>query len=157
MTEAIRQGDVPGVQLRCRRALSLPPEEAWRWLVEPARLARWLADDARVEPGPAGPLGALALGGAGADGKAWRERGTTVDVLPPRRWTLAFERLDAGWGAATRLVLEIRPQPGGAELDVLQSGFQRLPLSICLTVWEAYRVRWRTALARLAEATSTPG
>jgi uncharacterized protein YndB with AHSA1/START domain len=147
MTEAIRQGDIPGVQLRCRQALPLAPDETWLWLVEPARLARWLADEAEVEPGP---RGSLALAGAGGA----RERGTTIEYAPPRRWVFAFERLDAGWGAATRLALEVHPRTGGSELDVLQSGFQRLPLSIGLTVWESYRARWRSALARLAAATA---
>ena len=34
---------------------------------------------------------------------------------------------------------------------MLQQGFEHLPLSRCLTIWEAYRRRWREALARLAE------
>ncbi len=150
MTEAIRQGDIPGVQLRCRQSLDLSPDEAWRWLAEPALLARWLADEAAVEPGPGGSL-ALASAGEGA-GAPYRERGTTIELLPPRRWVLAFERLDAGWGASTRLALELHPREGGTELDVLQSGFQRLPLSLCLTAWERYRSRWRAALRRLAAA-----
>ncbi len=155
MTEAIREGDIPGVQLRCRQALALPPEEAWLWLIEPARLARWLADEAAVEPGPRGSLRLTGDGsGEAGQGAAVRERGTTVEYAPPRRWVLAFERLDAGWSAATRLALEIHPHAAGAELDVLQSGFQRLPLSLCLTVWESYRARWRAALRRLAEATA---
>jgi uncharacterized protein YndB with AHSA1/START domain len=157
MTEAIREGDIPGVQLRCRQALALPPEEAWLWLIEPARLARWLADEAEVEPGPRGSLRLIGDGsGSGEAGRAAaavRERGTTVEYAPPRRWVLAFERLDAGWTAATRLALAIHPHAAGAELDVLQGGFQRLPLSLCLTVWEGYRARWRAALRRLAAAT----
>lgn len=151
MTEAIREGDIPGVQLRRRQALALPPEEAWRWLVEPALLARWLADEAEVE---LGVRGGLRL--AGQDGgAARRERGTTVEYAPPRLWVLAFERLDAGWGAATRLALAVHPHAEGAEVDVLQEGFQRLPMSLCLTAWERYRRRWREALERLA-AESAP-
>src|SRR6185295_6872662 len=147
--EAIREGDIPGVQLRRRQRLALTREEAWRWLVEPARLALWLAEEAeideaglllrgespRVDP-PAGP---------------WRERGRTVEMIPPEVWVLAFERLDAGWSASTRLTLRLHSTPVGCEIDVLQQGFQRLPLSVGLTVWESYRLRWRTALARLAE------
>jgi uncharacterized protein YndB with AHSA1/START domain len=147
--EAIREGDIPGVQLRRRQGLTLPREEAWVWLTEPAKLARWLADEAemeenslllrgnssRVDP-PAGP---------------WRERGRTVEINPPEIWVLAFERLDAGWPAATRLTFRLHTAPGGCEIDVLQEGFQRLPLSAGLTIWESYRNRWRTALARLAE------
>jgi len=150
--EAIREGDIPGVQLRRRQGLAISPREAWAWLTEPAKLALWLADEAEVEPGP---KGALLLRGSGPrvdpPSGPWRERGRTVEIQPPQLWVLAFERLDAGWPAATRLALRLHPTPGGCELDVLQEGFQRLPLSWGLTVWEAYRSRWRTALARLAE------
>ncbi|HZF08446.1 MAG TPA: hypothetical protein VFE33_06605 [Thermoanaerobaculia bacterium] len=155
--EAIRQGDIPGVQLRCRQALPLPPGEVWGWLVENPKLTRWLAAEAAVE---AGPQGSLQLAGT-EDGETgvWRERGRTLVWTPPGLWVLAFERLDAGWTAATRLTLAVHREPGeagGSELDVLQHGFQRLPLSLCLTVWEAYRRRWRTALSRLAAAVAAP-
>ena len=149
--EAIREGDIPGVQLRRRQGLAISPREAWAWLTEPAKLALWLADEAEVEPGP---KGALLLRGSGPrvdpPSGPWRERGRTVEMVPPEVWVLAFERLDAGWPAATRLTLRLHPAPGGCEIDVLQEGFQRLPLSWGLTVWENYRTRWRTALARLA-------
>ena len=149
--EAIREGDIPGVQLRRRQGLAVSPPEAWAWLTEPAKLALWLADEAEVEPGP---KGSLLLRGSGprVDPPAgpWRERGRTVEMIPSELWVLAFERLDAGWPAATRLTLRLHPASGGCEIDVLQEGFQRLPLSWGLTVWESYRTRWRTALARLA-------
>jgi hypothetical protein len=159
--EAIREGDIPGVQLRRRQRLDLPREEAWRWLVEPDKLARWLADEAEVE---AGPAGGLLLRGSSPridpPPAPWRERGRTVELAPPELWGLSFERLDANWLAATRLILRLHSipgVPGGSELDVLQHGFQRLPLSIGLTVWESYRLRWRTALARLAAAVAESG
>jgi uncharacterized protein YndB with AHSA1/START domain len=149
MIEAIRQGDIPGVQLRRRQALPLAVEDAWRWLVEPARLARWLADEAAVGDDP---RGVLRLSGRGEDGLPLVERGRTVEIVPPRLWVLSFEQVDSGWPAATRLTLRLHPIPPGCELDVLQDGFQRLPLSIGLTVWESYRRRWRSALERLAAA-----
>jgi hypothetical protein len=155
--EAIRQGDIPGVQLRRRQALPVAAEEAWGWLVEPLRQVRWLAAAARVEGEGRGAL--LWLDGTveeGASAGAWRERGRTLEITPPRRWVVAWERLDAGWPVATRVVLELHPCAGGCELDVLHQGFERLPLSSCLTVWEAYRHRWRTALERLAFAVSSP-
>lgn len=146
--EGIRQGDIPGVQLRRRQDLSRPPAEAWRWLVEPDKLAQWLAREAEVDPGPAGGLRLL-----GGD-PPWRERGRTVELAPPGLWVLSFERLDAGWPSATRLALRLHTAPHGSQIDVMQDGFQRLPLSICLTVWESYRMRWKEALARLASAVS---
>ena len=147
MVEAIRQGDIPGVQLRCRQVLSVPAETAWRWLTEPALLARW-AGRARFEGGPEGAL-ELELEAAG---EAVRERGRTLELAVAERWALAFERLDDGWETATRLVFELTPGDGGCELSVLQQGFEHLPLSRCLTIWEAYRRRWRRALERLAAA-----
>ncbi|HYU35294.1 MAG TPA: SRPBCC domain-containing protein [Thermoanaerobaculia bacterium] len=144
MAEMIRQGDIPGVQLRRRQDLALPPDAAWRWLVEPEKLALWLAREVEVEPGPAGEL--RLSGGE----PLWRERGRTVELAPPHLWVLSFERLGAGWPAATRLTLRLHTAPEGSQIDVLQDGFQRLPLSIGLTVWETYRNRWKEALARLA-------
>jgi uncharacterized protein YndB with AHSA1/START domain len=144
--EAIRQGDIPGVQLRRRQPLELSPQELWAWLTEVDRLARWLADEAELEE-----EGILTLRTAGEGGEARTERGRTLDRQPPRLWVLAFERAGDGWPAATRLTLRVHARAGGAELDVLQEGFQNLPLSRGLTVWEDYRRRWRDALARLAE------
>jgi uncharacterized protein YndB with AHSA1/START domain len=140
--EAIRQGDIPGVQLRRRQDLTLPPAAAWRWLVEPEKLVLWLALEAEVHPEE------LRLRGGEPP---FSERGRTLELAPPRLWVLSFERLDANWPAATRLTLRVHEAPGGSQIDVLQDGFQRLPLSICLTVWETYRLRWKEALARLAE------
>jgi len=152
MPEMIRQGDIPGVQLRRRQDLAVPPDEAWRWLVEPDRLALWLARQAEVVEGPGGSL--LLTGDPGGEGGE-RERGRTVEVVPPRLWVMSFERLDAGWPAATRLTLRIHHAPGGSQIDVLQDGFQRLPLSAGLTIWEAYRLRWKNALQRLALLTAS--
>jgi len=140
MTEAIRQGDIPGVQLRRRQALAVSAEEAWRWLSEPDRMALWLAEQAQVAEGE------ITL-----TGEDYRERGRTIEIVPPKLWVLAFERLDSGWTSATRLTLRVHPLASGSEVDVLQDGFQRLPLSACLTIWETYRRRWRDALSRLAE------
>jgi uncharacterized protein YndB with AHSA1/START domain len=150
MPEMIRQGDIPGVQLRRRQDLAVTVEEAWRWLVEPAKLALWLAREAEVVEGPGGSL--LLTGGLTGDGGE-RERGRTVDVAPPGLWVMAFERLDAGWPAATRLTVRLHRSPGvpdGSQIDVLQ----RLPLSAGLTIWEAYRLRWKNALQQLALRTA---
>ena len=150
--EAIREGDIPGVQLRRRQGLAPLREEAWRWLAEPGRLALWLAEEAELEGGLGGTL--LLRGSqprVDPPPGPWRERGRTLEIVPPEVWVLSFERLDAGWPAPTRLILRLHEVRGGSEIDVLQGGFQRLPLSIGLTVWESYRTRWRTALARLAE------
>lgn len=149
MVEAIRQGDIPGVQVRCRQPLPLRPEEAWRWLVEPEGLTRWLGDRAEVEPGAGG---GLTIACDDEEGQALEERGRTLEISPPERWVLSYQRGGAGWPAATRLTLEILPAPGGCELSILQHGFQHLQLSACMTIWEFYRRRWRRALERLARA-----
>ena len=158
MVEAIRQGDIPGVQLRFRQPLTLSPESAWLWLVEPERLQLWLCDRAELEGGVGG---SVTLETAREESSSRLERGDTLEMDAPRSWTLAFRQLDAGWQAATRLTLTVHPTSGGCELDVFHEGFEHLSLSICLTVWEEYRKRWRAAGARLASqslasSTATP-
>ncbi len=147
MVEAIRQGDIPGVQLRCRQELAAPPTTAWRWLTEPALLAAW-AGRAQLERGLDG---ILVLDSEGREGPV-RERAETLEIATAERWVLAFERLDDGWEARTRLTFELTVLAEGSELSVLQQGFEHLPLSRCLTIWETYRRRWRKALASLAAA-----
>ena len=147
MVEGIRQGDIPGVQLRCRQELACSAEEGWRWLREPRKLEQWLCDEARWSEESGTEWLHLT-----SEGGALRERAETVALETHRGWRLRFERRDQNWRAATDLTFELTPSEGGCELSVLQHGFQRLPLSACMTIWEGYRRRWREALARLAAA-----
>ena len=95
--EAIREGDIPGVQLRRRQALALSREEAWRWLVEPEKLALWLADEAEVEPGPQGSLllrgsapGSIPRPAPGAsEGGRWSWPRPVSGASPSSAWTPA--------------------------------------------------------------------
>jgi uncharacterized protein YndB with AHSA1/START domain len=153
MPEPIRQGDIPGVQLRRRQLLPVDIDTAWSWLTEPDRLGRWLAVETWIDQGP--PI-VLHLETVDEDGAQLHELGTTLDRDRPRLWSLAFQQRDAGWPVATRLTFELVPHGDGCELSVLQEGFEHLPLSDCLTIWEAYRRRWREALTRLAEETLRP-
>ena len=154
MVEAIRQGDIPGVQMRWRAQLMVPPEMAWEWLTAPDRLEEWLCSRALVQ---------LELGGG------WRleslreeaaplvESAELLELEEPRRLSLAWRQPDGDWQAATRVTLELHPTAAGCELDVFHEGFEHLSLSICLTVWEEYRRRWRESSERLAERLATAG
>lgn len=149
MVEAIRQGDIPGVQLRYRQRLPIGVDQAWEWLIVPALLERWLCSRAGVDLGEGG---SLLLESPREEASPLLERGETLELEAPRRWSLAFRQLDQGWQAATRLTLELHPDPTGCELDVFHEGFEHLSLSTCLTVWEEYRRRWREGCARLVAA-----
>lgn len=151
MSEGIRQGDIPGVQLRCRTMLDIPVTAAWAWITEVDKLERWLAT--RIEL-TGGTQGRVALHHRAADGTLWNEEGKTLEVDPPRRWVLAFRRVDESWPVATRLSFQLSERADGCELSLLQEGFEHLPLSDCLTIWERYRRFWRAALADLAKACS---
>lgn len=147
--EGIRQGDIPGVQLRRRIALPVAPREAWSWLVSGDRLERWLATRARIglQVGAIWELEALT-----PDGSPLAERLELLGFEAPRRLQAAFERRDAAWGMATLVELTVVARQAGCELSVLQSQFERLPFSIGLTAWEFYRRRWQAALQRLQKA-----
>lgn len=147
MVEGIRQGDIPGVQLRWRQALPAPADVVRPWLADDLKLRRWLADEVEIDA-----AGGVALSGE-LEGRALRERGATLERAADR-WRLSFRRLEADWGADTILTLALEPHAAGCEVMVFQQGFQRLPLSIGLTEWELYRRRWRAAFERLAAAVS---
>ncbi|MDX1643218.1 MAG: SRPBCC domain-containing protein [Thermoanaerobaculia bacterium] len=148
MRVPIRQGDIPGVQLRQERQLEAPRLEVWRWLTEPARLERWLAEEVEAlggsEPG-------WRLVGTDEVGAPLIESARQESLESGRRWVLVFRRDEAGWESATRLTFELAGDER-CTLTVLQQGFERLSLSRCLSVWEQYRHRWRGALDRLEEA-----
>lgn len=152
MVVPIREGDIPGIQLRAGLRLRVDRSEAWRFLTEPRRLETWLADRAVVE---AGGRGGLRLERAAPDGTgSVIEIGRTQRIEPERSWVMAFRKEDRHWEAAsTRLELSVLDagSDGACELTVLQAGFHLLALSACLTIWEEYRRRWRDALARLGE------
>lgn len=152
MVEAIRQGDIPGVQARCRQELAAPIDAVWRWLSEPQLLGKWLAAEVRAE---AGRTEVLVLKGRTEEGAELVEEATLLESASPRCRVLALRRTRPAWKVATRLTLELVERPaaagGGAELSIFHEGFEHLPLSEGLTLWEAYRRRWRAALERLAE------
>ncbi len=150
MVEAIRQGDIPGVQLRHRRPLALTVDDAWAWLTEPEKLERWAADRAAVR---LGDRVALVLERAREEAAPLREEGETLDLEAPRRWSLAFRQRGRAWRDATRLTFRLTETAEGSELDIFHEGFEHLSLSSCLTVWEEYRRRWREAAGRLARET----
>lgn len=148
MVEQIRQGDIPGVQLRCRHLLAAPVHEVWAWLTETERQSRWLADRVELESGSETAL-LLESGEPAADSQ--RERLVSVTTDPTRKWVLDLQNLDGTWPVPTRVAFELTATPDGTEISVFQTGFAHLPLSECLTIWESYRRRWRTALTTLAD------
>ncbi|MDH3402822.1 MAG: SRPBCC domain-containing protein [Acidobacteriota bacterium] len=146
MTEAIRQGDIPGVQLRCRADLAAAPHAAWRLLTDPRGLERWLCEEAEM---PAAAGGDFRWTGCAGLEPGTVEEGTILDLEAPRV-VLARTRQPT-WSAFTRLRIDLEPTADGCEISVLQNGFEHLPLSLGLTVWELYRRRWRAVLAALRE------
>ena len=149
MAEQPRRGDVPGIQIHLVRRFRATRSEIWRWLTDADHLRRWLADEVRVDLGEGGGLRLETLG---EDTGPVLEIGSTIALDHERRWCLEFRRDDPQWEGATILDLIVRDAESGCELEVFHEGFQRLAPSSCLTIWEDYRRRWRTALDRLEAA-----
>ncbi|MCZ6726639.1 MAG: SRPBCC domain-containing protein [Acidobacteria bacterium] len=150
MVEAIRQGDIPGVQLRCRRALTAGAATAWDYLVEPRHLEDWLCRQARLTAAVASDF---EWRGSAELGEDSIEQGTILAIEPPHLLVATLRQ--PAWVAATRLEIEIVADGQACEISVLQRGFEHLPLSQGLTVWETYRRRWSAALERLARLDRT--
>lgn len=150
--EAIRRGDIPGVQLRCRGCVPAGSGETWRRLTEPAGLRLWLASEVEAGASAAADLELAFATGSDAPGKVELR---TLEISPGTRWVVAWEEREAGWPVATRLTFALGGDTAGCRpaetpVSVFQQGFEHLPLSDCLTIWERYRRFWRAALDRLA-------
>ena len=148
MALPIREGDIPGIQLRARRRLAIDRAEAWRWLTERDRLERWLADRVEVD---AGPRGGLRLERDTAAGPVVETGQDRADRSAARRGPSRFARRTSVGRRRPGSSCRCSMPSGGCDLDVLQTGFHLLAMSSCLTIWEEYRRRWRDALERLAE------
>ena len=149
MVEAIRQGDIPGVQVRHRVRVPVAAAELWPWVTERQKLERWLADTVELAEGDDGGMTLATT----FEGAPLAEAARTLERREGR-WVLDWRRTGAGWDSGTRVELEVTEVAAGegapeAELSVLQVGFQRLNLTVCLTEWELYRRRWRAAFERL--------
>jgi len=154
MIEQIRQGDIPGVQLRYRHVLAAAPPDIWLWLTEVERHPHWLSERSELE---SGAREVVLLEYTDAAGLSQTERLVTVTSDPPRIWVLDLQNQDGTWPVPTRVIFELTATPDGTEVSVLQTGFAHLPLSDCLTIWETYRRRWRTTLISLsAQIATTP-
>ena len=147
--ESIRQGDIPGVQLRRRLEIrGRTPEELWPYLVDPQRMAGWIAERVTVESGP--PM-VFHLERT-SRGAPVREQAEVLTIEEPARLVVGLRLLDGAGNPATMVTFELARSDDGSEAGVFQEGFQALPLSSCLTAWEHSRTRWTEALERLADA-----
>lgn len=153
--EGIRQGDIPGVQLRRRVDVpGSPPAWVWPFWVEAEKQSRWLSDRARIEDGPPAVFW---LESDDPQGGVRREYAEVFERAEPQRLVLGLRQLDAGWNAATMVTVELARSEAGCQVMVFQEGFQQLPLSVGLTVWEYSRARWARALERLAKIAGREG
>ena len=150
MTLPIREGDIPGIQLRVRRRLAVGRTEAWRWLTESQLAERWIADRVVIELGPRGGWRLE----RDLDGRTVIETARTDRFDPGRSWALHFRQEDKRWEASTRIEIALTDDGSACEVDLLQVGFHQLAMSSSLTIWEEYRRRWREALDLLARATA---
>lgn len=151
--DPIRQGDIPGVQLRRRVAIpDRTPQEIWAFLAEEKRFEGWFGSPLAFNPEVGGHL---ILEYRLADGSEGRERFEVVEWTRPKRAVFTARQERPDWKVGTRLELCLIDRSTELEVDVLQEGFQHLPLSVGLTAWEESRRRWEERLARLAAAAAS--
>jgi uncharacterized protein YndB with AHSA1/START domain len=96
-------------QLRFTRALRQPPEEVWRALTDPARLAAWFPTDIEGERASGAPLRFVFRHGEGPT-----MDGVMLVYDPP---TL----LEMRWGDEETLRFELRPDRAGTLLTFVNS------------------------------------
>lgn len=90
--------------------LDAPPDEVWRALTDPVRLAGWLGEEARIELQPGGALSVETEDGA--------REGWIEEADPGRRLSFWWS---AGDEESTRVELDLEEVGGGTRLIVTET------------------------------------
>ena len=77
----------------CEAVVPAPPEEVFRWFVEPELLVRWIGIDAQLEP-PQRP-GHLGMGGSRRSWVATASLSSAVSSTPV--WSAVISRAAMAW------------------------------------------------------------
>jgi uncharacterized protein YndB with AHSA1/START domain len=121
--------------------IALPPEEVFRYLVEPVLMARWIGISHDLDPQPGGRFRVEVSGGNIASGRY-------VEVVPPRRvaFTWGWESQDAGLAllppGASLVEIDLKVKDRGTLLRLRHS---RLPANLA----DRHIDRWSLYLANL--------
>ena len=126
--------------------IALPPEEVFRYLVDPMLMARWIGLSHDLDPRPGGRFQVEVSGGNIASGRY-------VEVVPPRRvaFTWGWESQDAGLAllppGASLVEIDLEGKDCGTVLRLRHS---RLPANLA----DRHSERWSFYLANLQETAS---
>jgi uncharacterized protein YndB with AHSA1/START domain len=88
----------------CQQLVAAPPEEVYRWLVQPELLVRWIGIDARLEPRPGGRFRFAITEGQWCSGRY-------LELLPGRRVVFTW-----GWDSG---VIPVPPGSSTVTIDLL--------------------------------------
>lgn len=127
------------------RQIAASPETVFAFFTDPAKLTRWLAVEATLDPRPGGVCAQTHVGDSG---RRYSMRGRFVEVSPPSRvvftWGFEDDDVDVAPGASTvEVTLEARK--GGTRLRLVH---RDLPGS----ERGAHDRGWQGMLDRLADA-----
>jgi uncharacterized protein YndB with AHSA1/START domain len=123
--------------------IAAAPETVFRFLVEPALMARWIGLSHTLEPQPGGLFRVEVSHGHVA-------RGVYTDVVPPRRvaFTWGWEGQDVLPPGASLVEIDLEPRDGGTLLRLRHSGLPEAALPPFSPA--RHGERWSAYLARLA-------
>jgi len=127
--------------------IALPPEELFRYLVEPSLMARWIGLSHDLEPQPGGRFRIEVSSGNIASGRF-------VEVLPPRRvaFTWGWENQDGDLSllppGASLVEIDLKAKDSGT---LLRLRHYRLPADLAAR----HGVRWSFYLANLQAKAAT--
>lgn len=140
-------------EIETSRSIPVPPEAAWRALIDPERIRQYMFG-AQVES--SGVVGGPISYRYEWEGKVFFDRVTITTLDPPRVLAMTVAReSDSGEavpGGHNTLAFEVQPAPGGCRVLVRQGNNPSQELA------DRSRQNWDVVLAQLERfLTSTPG
>jgi uncharacterized protein YndB with AHSA1/START domain len=127
------------------------PATVFEFFIDPAKLARWLAVEATVDPRPGGRIHQLHEGPEDGDGSPYVLQGEFIEVTPPERvvFTWGFTNDDVGVPPGSTIVeVTLTPDGSGTHVRLVH---RDLPSA----ARGDHEGGWTDMLERLARAAST--
>ena len=127
------------------------PETVFEFFTDPAKLTRWLAAEATLDPRPGGVCNQVHDGGDEHDAGPYYMRGEFVEVSPPDRvvFTWGFTNPDVGVPPGSSTVeVTLTPDGSGTLLRLVHRGLPESELA-------SHSGGWTGMLERLTQAVMT--
>ena len=139
-----------GIPVTARAPIPRPAPDVWPLLSTGPGIEKWVAHVERFDGEPGGMFRLTSK----FHGREIIEEGKIEELTPESRMVLSWEWVGEEWGGPTRVEFSVEPEPQGASVLIVHSGFDRIAPERRLAARKNYVVAWPEVLGDLKRLVS---